>query len=609
MLLALTGVAIAGLILTRSSPNRKSLPERSAFEAVSQGLSLDQQALETARQLAAHATTSEELRLAQDAERMADQEVDLAFAGALIMAARQPHEENAETRSIEASIERAQINIQTGQQKLQQLAVEAKAAKGMRKVVLQQEIADFGTEVSLSQDELADAQQHLTHVGDNPRARIQQLLQEHEAFEHANGSVRLTTSLSSISNPRGPSLFANYREWSALRTQALQLLQAENNAARRASTIDRVHDALEKKVDEGKHGKASAAPKEAGASTSRLPKAESSRVAAAYRLASLRQLTTEEQNLVGLDERRQALQQLMNDYRQWEDLARLEALQALHNLIKKVFWIFLVLLLASLAYLLFDRLLDRLALERKRQSTLRGLLRVAVEAVAAVAILIVFFGTPTQLSTLLGLAGIGLTVVLKDFIISFLGWFALMGRNGIRLGDWVEINGVRGEVIEIGLLRTVLLETGNWTDANQPTGRRVAFLNSYAVEGYFFNFTTSGQWLWDDLHVMVPAGVNPYPIITKVQAIVTEETRNSTQAAEQELARVSRRYGVRPLSTAPAIDVTTTESGVKLIVRYVTRAGERAAVRSRLNNALVQLLHGEPEAAPAAEVVVASSQE
>jgi len=102
-------------------------------------------------------------------------------------------------------------------------------------------------------------------------------------------------------------------------------------------------------------------------------------------------------------------------------------------------------------------------------------------------------------------------VALKDFIVGFLGWFVLMGKNGIRLGDWVEINGVTGEVVELGMFHTVLLETGNWTDSGHPTGRRVTFTNSYAIEGHYFNFSTSGQWMWDELQVVLPTGQDHIP--------------------------------------------------------------------------------------------------
>src|SRR4029077_16458097 len=115
-----------------------------------------------------------------------------------------------------------------------------------------------------------------------------------------------------------------------------------------------------------------------------------------------------------------------------------------------------------------------------------------------------------------------------------IGWFVLMGKNGIRMGDWVEINGVTGEVVEIGPFHTVLLETGNWTDSGHPTGRRVTFTNSFAIEGHYFNFSTTGQWLWDELAVVLPTGKDPYPIVEAIRKKVEEATRESGQQAEQE---------------------------------------------------------------------------
>ena len=120
--------------------------------------------------------------------------------------------------------------------------------------------------------------------------------------------------------------------------------------------------------------------------------------------------------------------------------------------------------------------------------------------------LLVLIGPPGQLATYVGFAGAGLTVALKDFIVGFIGWFVLMGKNGIRLGDWVEINEVSGEVVELGPFHTVLLETGNWAESGHPTGRRVTFSNSFAIEGHYFNFSTAGQWLWDELQVVLPTG-------------------------------------------------------------------------------------------------------
>ncbi len=165
-----------------------------------------------------------------------------------------------------------------------------------------------------------------------------------------------------------------------------------------------------------------------------------------------------------------------------------------------------------------------------------------------------------------------------------------MGKNGIRLGDWVEINGVTGEVVELGMFHTVLLETGNWTDSGHPTGRRVTFTNNFAVEGHYFNFSTSGQWLWDELRIFLPSGQDPYPIIDAIQQKVLEATSESARKAEQEWQRSAVSHDMGAIPAAPALSVKPVIGGTEVSVRYIASAHERSQLRAKLNHAAVDLL-------------------
>ncbi|HVB08730.1 MAG TPA: hypothetical protein VNF00_07250, partial [Candidatus Acidoferrales bacterium] len=180
----------------------------------------------------------------------------------------------------------------------------------------------------------------------------------------------------------------------------------------------------------------------------------------------------------------------------------------------------------------------------------------------------------------------------------------LMGRNGIRPGDWVEINGVGGEVFEVGLLRTVLLETGNWTDAGHPTGRKVTFVNSFAIEGHYFNFSTSGQWMWDEIEIVIPAGQDPYPIAEEIKKIIAKETGVNARLAEQEWDRVTLSHGSDAFNAEPAMNLRPSDGGVSVAVRYITRANERHEFRSRVFRSVLELLHGTKNE-PAAEKMAA----
>src|SRR6202040_2317968 len=215
---------------------------------------------------------------------------------------------------------------------------------------------------------------------------------------------------------------------------------------------------------------------------------------------------------------------------------------------QSLLWILLIVISVYLVDRAIYYQLTKIGPERTRLQTLRAVIRFVVQAAGVLLILLVILGTPSQMPTILGLAGAGLTVALKDFIVAFFGWFVLMGKNGLRVGDWVEINGVAGEVVEINLLRTVLLETGNWTDTGHPTGRKVAFVNGYAIEGHFFNFTTSGQWMWDELQITVPPNQDPYPLVDAIQQTVVKETEKTAIAAEEEWKNAASNYKVSSVS-------------------------------------------------------------
>jgi small-conductance mechanosensitive channel len=300
--------------------------------------------------------------------------------------------------------------------------------------------------------------------------------------------------------------------------------------------------------------------------------------------------------LSNIDKRMDTQKELSAAYSDWIGVVAVKQREIVRRIL-----IAMALILGILLFGLFfdgwlEKLLGKTALDRRQVETLRTVTRVTLQVLAVLFVLLVIFGPPSQLGTFLGLAGAGLTVALKDFIVGFLGWFVLMGKNGIRLGDWVEINGVTGEVVELGMFHTVLLETGNWTDSGHPTGRRVTFTNSFAIEGHYFNFSTSGQWLWDELQIVLPTGQDPYPIVAAIQKQVLEATSAGAEQAEQEWKTAADSRQQSTMTAAPAINVKPVVGGVEISVRYITRANERYQLRAKLYQAAVDLLGKKPGA-------------
>jgi len=610
-LLGLLTLLLAGLIgleLTNESGKFAALiRSRQAGGQVPQEL-VDQRPLETARSLAGEAETREERDLAEEAVRVADHEVDLAFSSALQSAKRNPKSESAAAKAVEDRIARSQARIEALQERVKQLTAKAAGAKAPQQENTQQRLELAQAQLALEQDELAGARADLNRAGGDKQSEIQRLLDQHEATEHANGNDQVPSA--SVSPPAtgapGSDLITQWTKWTALRARQEELGHAQQEASKESAELARDHDALEQRVQAAQTEKKNLAEQAANLLESGKSAAADSKQVAAQAVDSLRGLSGDQKELAGLDQRIQDFQQLSVVYSQWDSLVELRARAFLHRVIKTGLVIVLVVLLVFLLERLMERLFTRFISDRRQLHTLRAVARFAIQAVAVLVILFLIFGSPSQMSTVLGLAGAGLTVALKDFVVSFCGWFVLMGRNGIRVGDWVEINGVGGEVIEIGLLRTVLLEAGNWNESGHLTGRQIAFLNSFAVTGNYFNFSTSGQWLWDQLQVFIPPGEDPYLALEKIKGVVEKETCEDSKMAEEEWEHVTHRYDVKSFSPTPAVYLKSGSQGVEVTVRYMTRAKERSEMRARLNREVVKVLHEGKSGAPASANSAAS---
>jgi small-conductance mechanosensitive channel len=601
VLLVLAGV---GAMLTNDRGNRSvSVSNRLPSAAQSP---VDMRALQTARTLAALATGADEQGLARDALRLADHEIDLAFTAALYQAASQPPPSNPQIRAILERIAAAEKQVADGDADVARFTKLLATARDNEKRAVSQQLELAKARQELNEYELADADRDLAGAGGDPQSRIQQMVDEHNSAEHDSGGEMDTGTVGSQAGSRVPasnSFLSRARVWYAIRSDLGRLGQAQQEASAAAAAFSSRHDDLERQLTQALslQSKTQAnvpSGNIGGVGSGPIPSPKPEEADAT--LSSIRSLSAAQKRIARLDSQIRDDQDLANVYGQWSALVAVRQRRLLHGLLVSLMWMLLI----ALAVFAFNRSTEhffkRLAPDRKRLLTLHTVVRIAARAAGVGLILLVVFGPPGQMATVLALAGAGLTVALKDFIVGFFGWFVLMGKNGIRHGDWVEINGVSGEVVEIGLFHTVLLETGNWNNSGHPTGRRVTFVNSYAIEGHYFNFSTSGQWLWDELQIALPADQDPYEIANEMQKIVTKETEANARLAEQEWARVDNTRGTRAFSAGPAISVRPSNLGYEILVRYVTRANERHQQRSRLYQDIVELLRQRNIPQPAA---------
>ncbi len=550
---------------------------------------VDQRPWTTAKTLAALAVSAEELDLAREAERLADHEVDQAFAQSLRQATAETRHLTGDALALQQRVTELQQTVKEDQERVAALtpksgpAAAAPAGSPVTASPAGDDLDVAKAQMGLDQDELTDSMEDLARASGDHRGKIQQELSAREAAMKKYDEQAKTTEGQSavVSAGQYTTLAGQIKEWWAQRNRMQLIQQAEQLARADVAALTDDHARLE---PEAQAAEAKAAALQAAGES------KSARVKELESLAAQRNI------LSILDDRLGAQQQLVALYVRWGSQVELQHKIMFHLMLQSLTMIATIVLLTILAGWALQVAFDRISGDRRQRQALRTILNLITQVIGLLLVLLVVFGAPQQTPTILGLATAGLTVVFQDFILAFCGWFVLMGKNGIRVGDWVEIDGVGGEVVSLGVFRTWLLETGNWTANGHPTGRRVSFLNGYAIHGKYFNFTTAGQWMWDEIKVSIPPGAETYPMIDKIREAAVKTTEADAQMAEEEWKRVTHEQGSPQFSAKPSVDMRPSAGGgVDIVVRYVTRAGVRLETRNRLFETVVELMLGSRE--------------
>ena len=534
----------------------------------------DENSLRTALRLIRLPLSEDEVALAREALHLADHEMDLEFADAVRQAAAHPQPMSKEAQAIEARLQRAQREHQADSAQVVQLTA---AAASRTNTATNDQLDLAKARLELDQDEADDAREDLIHAGGNPQGRLQAIVQQHEETSRSADSIRIRVT----APQEADGLVRIVRTFSLLREKDLQLQQAAAAADSAAVVLAAQHGRLDEEAS--RRATAPVSSEAAGA-------ANIGHEASASLLVATQRRALEEKARLSTEKRADNQHRLAGVYSQWLSVLRGQERTFLNRALRDVVLILVILLVWVFSDAAIRCLLTVPRMERRSAQRLRVVIRVALQTLGVLLILVIVFGTPSNLGTIIGLAGAGLTVALKDFIVSFVGWLVLMGKSGVRIGDLIEINGVSGEVVELGVFNTVLHETGNWTDAGHPTGRRATFTNSYAIEGHYFNFSTSGQWLWDEVRIAVPSGKDPRRIVEALEKRVQEVTAENAKRAEREWTGASRSPGPGTIAAAPAMTIKPIMGGVEVTLRFITHAAERYEVRAKLYRTAVEVL-------------------
>jgi len=253
--------------------------------------------------------------------------------------------------------------------------------------------------------------------------------------------------------------------------------------------------------------------------------------------------------------------------------------------------------------IVWRRLTLRYVQDLQRRHILMQLRRVAVSIVVT---LIAIFGFANELGTLgtvIGFAAAGVALALQNVILSLAGYFYLSGRYGIRVNDRIQLSGISGDVLEIGLFRMTLMELTNDDFGFQPTGRVVVFPNSVVFQpnGNFFKQLPGSSFMWAELRLTIAPDCDYRLAEKKVLEVVNEVFARYRDSVQRESRRVELDLNIHFEMPKPQSRIELRPSGLAMVIRYPVPVQTAVQTADEIARRLVDAISREPDLELAAQ--------
>jgi small-conductance mechanosensitive channel len=295
------------------------------------------------------------------------------------------------------------------------------------------------------------------------------------------------------------------------------------------------------------------------------------------------------------------LTQYRNNLDNWRDATRRQLREAWRALAIRLLIFAALLAMVLAAAELWRRAVFRYVDDARRRSRLLVLRKVVLWILVAAIVAATFATELGSLATFAGLITAGLAVAMQSVLVSLVGYFFLIGRYGIRVGDRVQIGNVTGEVIDLGLVRLQLMELSGEGGAMSPTGRIVSFANSIVFQSTtgLFKQIPGINLAWREITVKLPGGVDTETMKARLIDAVgraLQDYRDDILRQTQEIERTAAGH-ISGGDAQPQVQLRFSAEGVDAIVRYPVELRHAAEIDERVSREVLSVITPESKAA------------
>ncbi len=246
----------------------------------------------------------------------------------------------------------------------------------------------------------------------------------------------------------------------------------------------------------------------------------------------------------------------------------------------------LILVVGVLVIGVLIRLLKRVVVSRIAEADARYRARKLVSFVGYAAvvlfILALFHEQLGAVAVGLGVAGAGIAFALQEVIASVAGWLAVSFGGFYKTGDRIQLGGIKGDVIDIGILRTTVMEIGDWITGDQYSGRVVRIANSFVFKEPVFNYSGDFPFLWDEIKIPVKYGSDHKMAREILERVAADVSGEFVPHARKAWRGVVRKYLVEDARVEPMVLMTANDNWLEFTVRYVVDFKRRRTTKTTL---------------------------
>lgn len=259
-----------------------------------------------------------------------------------------------------------------------------------------------------------------------------------------------------------------------------------------------------------------------------------------------------------------------------------------HKYLENGFYTFVALTIIHVIFkIILEYQLSKKIKEKRMKYTFKKIISIGY-IVASIAVLAVIWSEGTQeLTVVLGLASAGVAFALQDLLKNLAGGILIYITRVYSVGDRIEINSKTGDVIDIGILYTTLLETREWITADLPTGRLTTIPNGSILSATINNYTKDHGFIWDEISFPLDYKSDTDYAQKKFMEIVSNETKDASIQASESIKDLGEKYYLDSSSTDPIIHFMLTSNDVTVKIRYPVAVRQRGRTKHNISSKIL----------------------